>query len=306
MLLQYDNGLVRTRRLEGYLRSLAWSPIDSSLVLVGNYGMTLRIDEEKTTNLAAPTKQNLRALSINPLDGRILIVGNTGTILLFDKDDGFSKIDASTTENLRAVSWDPKGRMALIAGNAGTLLKYSSQTIETIDDGRANLRHISWRPAASEALITSNCFAEEFIPSANLFTYDANKGIVTPVNEGRVDLMGADWNPIGESAIVVGYDVVWHTGFIGGFKGKSLSPIQFENKRVYPVAVAWDPSGEIVAIVTAAAQLGMGNGSLYLWDGQSMKVVYSNEEFFFSAVAWNLKTKRLAAIASTSTRTFNC
>ena len=126
------------------------------------------------------------------------------------------------------------------------------------------------------------------------------------MNEGRADLIGVDWEPSGESALVVGYDVVWHTGFIGNFTGLSLSLVPFNNKRVYPVAVAWNPSGKHAAIATATTQPGIGRGSLYLWDGTSLKEVYSNDQFYFSAVAWNRDGKRLAALASTATRTFNC
>lgn len=306
LLVHYDNETLQTRNLEGNLRSLAWAVADRYLLVVGNNGRVYRIDGEKSIALNALTQQNLRAVSVNPKDGTALIVGNTGTILLLNEHGEFTKVDVSTTENLRAVAWNKRGTVALVAGNAGTLLKYYDGAIETIDNGRANLRHISWRPVRDEALISSNCFAEEFIPSSNLFCYDAMRSIVTPVNEGRADLIGVDWKPTGESALVVGYDVVWHNGFIGNFSGTSLSPVSFENRRVYPVAVAWNPSGDIAAIVTATTQRGMGRGIVYLWDGKSLKPIYNNDGFFFSAVAWNGKGKRLAALASPLIRTFNC
>jgi len=82
------------------------------------------------------------------------------------------------------------------------------------------------------------------------------------LNEGRADLIGTGWKPTGESALVVGYDVVWHNGFIGTFDGTTLSPIQFDNKRVYPVAVAWNTSAKLAAIGTATAQLGMAKGTV--------------------------------------------
>lgn len=305
MLLHYDSGVVHTKKLKGHLRSFTWDRTDKYLIAVGNNGRVLRI-EGKETYFKFPTQQNLRAVSVNPGNGTALIVGNTGTVLLLDEYGDFTKLDPLTSENLRAVSWNSKGTMALIAGNAGSLLKYSNQNIETIDDGRANLRHISWHPISDEALVTSNCFAEEFIPSPNLFSYDAGKGSVTPLNEGRTDLIGVDWKPNGESALVVGYDVVWHNGFIGNFHRTSLSPIPFDNKRVYPVAVSWSPSGEIAAVVTATTQPGIGKGTVYLWDGRSVKSIYTNNEFFFSTVAWDHKGTRLAALASSATRTFNC
>jgi len=235
-----------------------------------------------------------------------LIVGNEGTILLLDEGRQFTRIHSPTTENLRSVSWNSGGTVALITGNRGTLLKYANRRIEAIDGGRANLRRSSWCPDSDQALVTSNCFAEEFIPSPNLFTFDLEKGTATALNEGRSDLIGVDWEPNGESALVVGYDVVWHNGFIGNFDGPKLSPIQFDNRRMYPVAIACKPVGEVAAIGTATAQLGVGTGSLYLWDGKSLRAVYTSNEFFFGAVVWNSKGTHLAAVASCATRTFNC
>jgi len=196
--------------------------------------------------------------------------------------------------------------MALIAGNNGTLMKYVDRHIEMVDNDRANLRGISWRRTSDGALVTSNCFAEEFIPSPNLFTYDVKSNGVRSVNEGRSDLIGVDWRPDEAYALVVGYDVVWHTGLIGKFDGKTLSPIKFEDKRVYPVAVRWDSEGKTAAIVTATAQAGSGNGQMFLWDGQIFKTIYSSNEFFFSHVSRVPESVKLAGIASTETRTFNC
>jgi hypothetical protein len=107
-------------------------------------------------------------------------------------------------------------------------------------------------------------------------------------------------------ALVVGYDVVWHNGFVGKFDGTVLSPIPFENRRVYPVAVSWKPSAELAALGTATTQPGMGKGSVYLWDGQSLKSIYTNPDFFFGVIAWDSKGACLVALASSATRTFNC
>lgn len=305
ILLQYEGQKPRTKSLHGTLRSLAWDHHDEHLIAVGNGGRVLRIGEKEQVSLNSGTRHNLRGASVNPMDGTALIVGNAGTVLLLDEDGLFSKVNAPTFENLRVVSWDTKGTMALIAGNNGTLLKYAGGEVDLVDDGRANLRDISWRPPSGEALITSNCFAEEFIPSPNLFRYDAKRNVVEPVNEGRADLLGVDWNSTGGSALVVGYDVVWHNGLIGIFDGTALAMIQFDNKRVYPVTVAWAPSDDVAAIATATAQPGMGQGAVYLWDGRKLTSIYSNDEFFFSDVVWSPTTKRLAAVASASTRTFN-
>lgn len=157
-----------------------------------------------------------------------------------------------------------------------------------------------------QALITSNCFAEEFIPSPNLFNYNVETDTVIPLNEGRVGLMGVEWNPSGKSALAVGYDVVWHNGFIADYDGTAFSPIEFQNRRVYPVTVAWDDLGEVAAIATATTQLGMGQGTIYLWDGEGLGLIYKNAEFFFSSVAWNREGRNLVALASTATRTFSC
>ena len=257
-------------------------------------------------DLNAGTQQNLRAVAVNHSNGAALIAGNEGTLLSLDEEGRFTRIDTSTSENLRAAAWNDDGSVALVVGNRGVILRHWDHGIKSVDGGRANLRHVAWRPGRDQALITSNCFAEEFIPSPNLFSYDARTDHLSSLSEGRADLIGVHWAPAGESALVVGYDVVWHNGFIGVLNGTSISPIQFDNKNVYPVTVAWNPAGELAAIATATTQPGIGKGTLYLWDKESLKRVYSNDQYFFSAVAWDREGKRLAALASNATRTFNC
>ncbi len=242
---------------------------------------------------------------MNLSDGTALIVGNAGTALLLDEEEHFTTLSMPTFDNLRSVSWHPNGTLALISGNNGTLLKYSRQGAEAVDAGRANLRDVSWRPKSNSALVSSNCFAEEFIPSPNLFSYDAETSISKPVNEGRADLIGVDWKPTGELALVAGYDVVWHNGLIGNFDGTTLSPIQFDNKRVYPVAATWKPSADLAAIVTTTGEAGIAKGMVLLWDENSLNPIYSDADFFFSDAAWNWSGNRLAALASTDARAFN-
>jgi len=295
---------VRTVNLRGCFRGLAWDRQDRFPIIVGNDGRVLEVQGERPISLDSGTRHNLRAVSVNPRDGTALIVGNAGTVLLLD-EERLTKITVPTFENLRTAAWNHDGSMALLAGNNGTLLKFSRGQVVAVDAGRANLRDISWQPKSGSALISSNCFAEEFIPSPNLFSYEVETGIVKPLNEGRMDLIGVDWMRTGESALVVGYDVVWHTGFIGDFNGTTVSPIPFENKHVYPVAVACKPSVDIAAIVTATAQVGMAKGTVFFWNGKSLNSIFSSPEFFFSDVAWAWKSDSFAAIASTETRTFN-
>ena len=306
ILVQYDGNKVETRTFRTDLRALAWDTHGPYLILVGNCGEVVRIQKGEAIRLHTDTKHNLRAVSVNPTNNSALIVGNAGTALLLHEDGEFTELSTSTFENLRAVAWNPKGNLALIAGNSGVLVKYYDDHIETIDYGRANLRDISWRHASDQALVTSNCFAEEFIPSPNLFTYEAKSDEVRSVNEGRSDLIGVDWKPDDAYALVLGYDVIWHNGLIAKFDENTLSPIKFENKRVYPVAVRWDPKGKAAAIATATAQTGTGNGQLNLWNGENFRTIYSSNEFFFSDVSWALDGFKLAGIASTDTRTFNC
>lgn len=283
--MRYRKGSVQERRLEGHLRSFASEPTKRQILLVGNNGLVTRTNGDDVIRLDSGTRQNLRAISFNPSDGTALIVGNAGTILLWD-ERRFHNISTPTSENLRAVAWDPQGTIALIAGKQGILLKYSDKTVEPIGNCRANLRHISWRPRTDQALIVSNCFAEEFIPSPNLFIYEAGTDNVTSLNEGRADLIGVDWHPNGRSALLVGYDVVWHNGVISNYDSSALSPIEFEDRRVYPVTVAWNSDGDLAAIATATAQPGIGQGMIYLWDGRRLKQIYDNSVFFFSAVSW--------------------
>ena len=266
----------------------------------------IRIEGDKDVEFDAPIKHNLRAVSVNPTDNTVLVVGNAGTIITIMADGSFSKLSAPTFENLRVVRWNAEGTAALVAGNNGVLIKYTEDKVDMVDDGRANLRGISWRKNSDDALITSNCFAEEFIPSPNLFAFNARDNLLKPLSEGRADLIGVDWNPAGESAVVVGYDVVWHNGFMGRFDGTHLSPIRFENERVYPVAVRWEPMGRVAAIATSIAQLHSGQGRIILWNGETFREIYRSEEFFFSHIAWAPVGFKFAAIASTEARTFDC
>ena len=284
---------------------MAWDRQDQCL-LVGDNGRILRIQDDRLIDLDAGTRENLRAVGVNQSNGTALIAGNEGTLLSLDEEGHFARIYTSASENLRATAWNDDGSVALVVGNRGVILRHWDHKVKSVDGGRANLRHIAWQPKRDQALITSNCFAEEFIPSPNLFNYDVRTDQLNSLNEGRIDLIGVDWVPSGESALMVGYDVVWHTGFIGVLCGTSISPVQLNLKNVYPVTVAWNPAGDLAAIGTATTQLGIGKGILYLWDQESMKEIYSNDRYFFNAVAWDREGRRLAALASTATRTFNC
>jgi WD40 repeat protein len=244
-------------------------------------------------------------VSINPVSNAALVVGNRGTVIAIDPNNIPTKIKSSTSENLRAVRWTEDGTMALITGNNGTLIKYTAHGSEGVDVGRANLRGISWRKNTPQALVTSNCFAEEFIPSPNLFLFDADENTLNPVSEGRSDLIGVDWNPDGSFALVVGYEVVWHNGFIGRYDESGLYPVDFENSHVYPTAVSWDPTGRVAAITTAAPEPHASQGRIMLWDGKILREIYRNEDFFFSNIAWSPAGFKLAAVASTEARTFD-
>jgi len=285
---------------------LDWDRRNGGLVLVGDAGRILKLADGGVLAMNSGTRQNLRAISIAQNDGGILIVGNSGTAILVDENGRQVRLELSTTENLRTVVWKPNGNEALIAGNGGTLLKYSKTNLEAVGNARANLRRVSWHPQGSNALVTSNCFAEEFVPSPNLFVFNSRERNLSPANEGRVDLIGVDWKPDGRSALVVGYDVIWHNGFIGIFDGGNLSPIGFENKRIYPVTVSWSCSNDMAAIATATTQPGFGQGILYLWNAGNLRPIFASDRYFFSAVAWDHEGIELAALASSATRAFNC
>ena len=203
LLLYYEDQKIRSIKLGGNLRSLAWDPSGSHLFVVGDRGRVLKITEGKQNRIDAGTQQNLRAVATNHATGETLIVGNAGTMLLLDGKDHSKKLNSYTIENLRSAAWNAKGTVALVAGNKGSLMKYDGGAVQTIDDGRANLRRVAWHPKSEQALVTSNCFAEEFIPSPTLFQYDLKARLLKAVNEGRADLIGVDWKPNGESALQI-------------------------------------------------------------------------------------------------------
>ncbi len=306
VLLRYSDGKVHTKELQGVFRSFAWSPVDASLILVGDHGRIVKVENGRFVDIASGTRQNLRGISVNSRDGSILVVGNAGTVVQLDERGLNPRVTALGPQNLRAVSWNLDGTLALIAGNGGTLSSTCQQTTRAVEGGRANFRHVSWRPNTKVALVTSNCFAEEFIPSPNLFSYDMESGQLNALNEGRADLIGADWKPDGTIAIVVGYDVIWHNGAVTMYDGHALTPIEFPSKQVYPVAVSWNPKEEGAAIVTAATQLGTGNGTVYLWNGKETRTIFRSKRFFFSSVNWNKDGTEMVALGSSATRTFNC
>jgi len=305
MLLRYANKKAETRRFIGNFRSFALTGKKGGIIMVGDKGRILKIEGEKSSELPG-TRKNLRGISINPNDGTGLIVGNAGSAMLLDYGPNLTGINTSTSQNLRTVNWDCDGELALIAGNGGVLREYSDKRVQVIEGGRANLRHVAWRPGTKLALVTSNCFAEEFIPSPNLFMYDEEKKTLKSLNEGRVDLIGADWNLDGTIALVVGYDVIWHTGVIAMLEDEKLSLVEFDNRRVYPVAVSWSPSRPVAAIATATTQPDIGEGTVYLWDNRTLTPIFRNKEFFFSTIAWSRDGSELFALGSSATRTFNC
>jgi WD40 repeat protein len=280
--------------------------VDDELILVGDGGRIVRLEGEQIVDIMSGTRQNLRGISVNRINGTILVVGNEGTVVQLDAGASAPRVSLLGSQNLRAVSWNLDGTLALIAGNEGMLSTLSQETIHSVEGGRANFRHIAWRPNTNLALVTSNCFAEEFIPSPNLFSYDMETRTLSSLNEGRADLIGVDWKPDGTVAIVVGYDVIWHNGLVATYDGRNISPIEFPSKRVYPVAVSWNPKKEVAAIVTATAQPNAGQGILYLWNGKELRTIFRSKQFFFSAVAWNTEGNEVVALGSSATRTFNC
>lgn len=208
--MTYEWDKVDTRTFRGRLRGLAWDQLgsDSSLTLVGNAGRVLKIRDGHSISLDSGTTHSLRSVSINPINNTALVVGNEGTVIAINPNNVTTKINSSTFENLREVRWNEDGTITLIPGNNGTLLKYTTHGSEALCVSRANLRGISSRKNTQQPLVTSNCFAEEFIPSPNLFLFDANENMLNPVSEGRSDLIRVDWNPDGSFTVVVGYDVV--------------------------------------------------------------------------------------------------
>jgi len=262
-------------------------------------------DDSLDINLDTGTTHNLRSVAVNPIDSTALAVGNTGTIISIRANRSLTSMNSLTFGNLRAVRFNADGTAALIAGNNGTLIKFTEHSLETIDGGLANLRGVSWRKNREQALITSNCFADEFIPSPNLFLLDAKENKLNPVSEGKADLIGVDWHPDGSFAVAVGYDVVWHNGVIGRYDESGLSPIEFQNSHVYPTAVCWNPNGSIAAIATSTPEPRLSQGRIILMEGSTLREIYRNEDYFFSDIAWSPVGLRLAAIASTDARTFN-
>jgi hypothetical protein len=62
----------------------------------------------------------------------------------------------------------------------------------------------------------------------------------------------------------------------------------------------------VAAIATSIAQLHSGLGRLILWNGETFTEIYRSGEFFFSHIAWSPVGFKLAAVASTEARAFDC
>jgi len=301
IIVLYENREVQTISIKGRFRGIAWDPKGDFATLVGDNGKIAKVFSDRTvTELDSGIASNLRSVSANPNDGALLIAGNSGTLLYLDERK--TSIQVPTVENLRAVSWNAHGTTALIGGNSGVLLKYADFSARNLGNQRANLRRIAWHPRDERALITSNCFAEEFLPSPNLFLYDSDEDQVREANRSQADLIGVDWEPNGEFAVVAGYDIVWHTGIIAKFIGTELTPYEFEDKQVYPVAVA---VGESVAVCTAVTQPGIGTGTVKLLNEGKLRTLFESDRYYFSTAAWN-KHGSLMALGSPANRTFNC
>lgn len=120
------------------LYDIAFSPSDSSALIVGEAGRVLKYDGSLAT-LSSSTTYNLNGVDFHP-SGHALIVGDNGTVLHWD-GASFST-EANYSNSLRDVKFSPDGSYALIVGENGTVYKRNvsyeiifSDDMESGEDG---------------------------------------------------------------------------------------------------------------------------------------------------------------------------
>ncbi len=286
------------------IRWASWDRNGDTCLLVGDRGTVAVLNDEQLEQVSSPTLENLRGSSQNPRKDQALIVGNKGTVLLLEKGD-VSSIRVGTEANLRRVSWSSDGKLALIVGNDGTALSWDGTSIVEVGGASNNLRAISWNPKGEYALVSGNYFAQAMFPSPTLYRYNKEASALQALKTtDMTDLIGLDWNPDGQHALAVGYEVVWQESRVFRWMNDELKLLSLQEPGLFPTAVAWHPTENLALIGTGSPHsTGSGEGAVLEYARHSFKRIFSSE-YRNSCIAWQPGRESALIVGTRSGRTF--
>ncbi len=268
------------------IRWASWDRNGDTCLLVGDRGTVAVLNDKQLEQVASPTVENLRGSSQNPRKDQSLIVGNKGTVLLLEKGK-LSRISVGTEANLRRVGWSPDGTHALVTGNDGTAFSWDETRITEVSGALNNLRSVSWNPNGEYALVSGNYFAQAMVPSTTLYRYKRGASALEPLKTtDKTDLIGLDWNPDGQEALAVGYEVVWQESRIFRWVNDKLKLLSLQEPGLFPTAVAWHPTGDYALIGTGSPHSkGAGDMVVLKYVRESFQRIFSSE-YRISCIAW--------------------
>lgn len=307
MIVQYEAGQflpVEIGRRYG-VRWVSWKKDGGTALLVGDRGLILTFDGEKSAKVDSPFSNNLRGSDYNPTNDVALIVGNRGTLLAFEGTKA-RKIELATEANLRRVSWSPDGSLALIAGNAGTILVWDGTAAKEVSCTSTNIRSVAWHPDGDYALLSGNYFAPGMVPSPTLYRYEKGASELVPLatNE-KTDLISVSWKPDASYALAVGYEVVWQEPRVYRWNNEELVQLELTDQGLFPTVVAWQPKSERALVGTGSPYPpGQGEGVILEYRENRFRKLYSSK-YRVGCITWRPDGKFAWVVGAENSRTFS-
>ena len=208
---------------EHNLRGVGWSPDGERALLVGNRGAVIMYDGVALRELPRVTDENLRRVAWARDGGSALIVGNGGCVLRYDaRTDALQQVPGDRAHTMRSIAWRPDGAYALIGGYASPRAGYPSPYALYRCDGRYvqgilatddedDATAIAWQPGADplRALaLVSRYGAGDASRPGKIVSYDGSgftyRTVPATAKGDVVTLLGLDWHPSGEYALLCG------------------------------------------------------------------------------------------------------
>ena len=308
-IILYEDGSFRFLELPSKhrVRWAAWKPGDNYAILVGNHGTILELKDESFTMLdSGDVVDNLRCVSFSR-HGDAMIVGNNGRILRLE-GERVREIPVGSGDNVRRTSFSPGGERCMMVGNGGLCLEYMDGSLNTITGAENNLRSVSWHPSGRSALISGNAYRPSsagLIPSPNLYIYHEGTSELEPLSGmEKVDIIGVEWDPNGETALAVGYDLVLHRSVVMSYTDGEITVLPLDEERLFPTGISWSPRGNFAFIVTGGPQSGVGVGRVIKYRDSGFNNLFSAGDYHLDGVSWESSGKRAAIFGSTSSKIF--